>query len=111
MSAEEYKQKTIKPIQLRIINIVKNWIETSFFDFDNKLLCRLGYFIDVAMIEDGHEQLAKQLRNAINKRVRKYSQITNFLQSEKSVRRSRIMRLGTLTTPDKVRRFPPFHIE
>jgi len=89
VTLEEYKQKTIKPVQLKVINIIKSWIETSYFDFDNKFLCRLGYFIDVAMIEDNHEQLAKQLRNGINKRT------------EKTVRRSRLMRLGTFTTPDK----------
>lgn len=69
VSYEEYKQKTTKPVQLRVINIIKSWIDTSFFDLDNRLLFRLAYFIDVTMIEDGHDQLAKQLRNAINKRV------------------------------------------
>jgi enoyl reductase-like protein len=42
VSFEEYKQTTIKPVQLRIINILRSWIDSSFFDFDNKLLYRIG---------------------------------------------------------------------
>jgi hypothetical protein len=91
VSLEEYKQKTVKPIQLRVINIIKSWIDTSFFDFDQKMVYRLSYFIDSVMVEDGHEQLAKQLRNGINKRA------------SKNVRLSKGARVqNALTITDKV---------
>lgn len=84
VSFEEYKQTTIKPVQLRIINILKSWIDSSFFDFDNKLLYRIGFFIDNTITDDGYSELAKQLRNAINKRA------------SRSVRASRIVRTDTI---------------
>eukprot|EP00002_Diphylleia_rotans_P026308 TRINITY_DN5235_c0_g1_i1.p1 TRINITY_DN5235_c0_g1~~TRINITY_DN5235_c0_g1_i1.p1 ORF type:complete len:1064 (+),score=174.50 TRINITY_DN5235_c0_g1_i1:133-3324(+) len=46
VSFEEYKQNTIRPIQIRVFNVLKAWIEKSFDDFNEDLISSLFGFID-----------------------------------------------------------------
>eukprot|EP01114_Cavostelium_apophysatum_P012167 TRINITY_DN269_c0_g2_i3.p1 TRINITY_DN269_c0_g2~~TRINITY_DN269_c0_g2_i3.p1 ORF type:complete len:1067 (+),score=282.01 TRINITY_DN269_c0_g2_i3:478-3201(+) len=74
ITADEYVRKMVTPIQLRAINVMKMWMETSYFDFDAKLLNRVENFIQHRVIPDGNEKLAAMLRNAIKKLQAKRSE-------------------------------------
>eukprot|EP00004_Rigifila_ramosa_P019438 TRINITY_DN4931_c0_g1_i1.p1 TRINITY_DN4931_c0_g1~~TRINITY_DN4931_c0_g1_i1.p1 ORF type:complete len:1115 (+),score=338.09 TRINITY_DN4931_c0_g1_i1:272-3346(+) len=67
ITEEEFRAKTILPIQLRVCNVLKTWIETSFFDFDDGLTERVEQFLTARLNSDGHGPLAKQLGNSIKK--------------------------------------------
>lgn len=71
VSLEEFQLKYVKPIQVRVANVIKNWLDTSYFDIDRKLLAQVTHFVDNKLIEDGHETLSKQLKSVIFKKVLK----------------------------------------
>jgi len=69
VSLEEYKQKRITPIQLRVINVLKTWLDMAFLDFDRKLLSRVEDFAANQLANEAeHEALSKQIRSVIQKR-------------------------------------------
>lgn len=72
ISHEEYYKSTVKPIKLRVVNVMRMWIETCFFDFDDELLAKFEKFINTKLDEnqlDNYEELRRQLRNTISKQV------------------------------------------
>ncbi len=69
ISLEEYKQNYIQPIQFRVYNVLKYWIEQSFADFNDKMIENLQDFISVFRME-GPPKLADQLTAILNKNVR-----------------------------------------
>jgi len=68
VSLDEFQQKYVKPIQVRVANVIKNWVDTSYFDIDKKLLAQITRFVDNKLIEDGHETVSKQIKSAIAKK-------------------------------------------
>ena len=56
-------QKNVAPIQLRVINVMKAWIENSFFDFDAALLSRVEAFVE----QNSDNASMQLLRNTIAK--------------------------------------------
>ncbi len=59
----------IKRIQLRVCNVLKNWVVQYFDDFDHELIQTVVTFVDEHLDRDGHDSITKILRNAIVKRV------------------------------------------
>jgi len=68
MDEETWKSTQQKPIQLRSINVVKNWVEKHYSDFNEKLIAQLNSFIDVQLIQDGNKSLQETLRNTLAKK-------------------------------------------
>jgi hypothetical protein len=63
-------EKTIqKPIQLRVCNVLKNWLLSCFGDFNDKLLLQVNDFLENTLNTDGHASLAKKLADTIAKQV------------------------------------------
>jgi hypothetical protein len=69
VSESEYRSKVIAPIQLRVVNVLKTWIEMSYFDMDVKLISRIEKFAEEQLIRDGYQSLAKQIANALQRQV------------------------------------------
>jgi len=63
-----YGENQRKPIQLRVCNVLKNWVEKHFSDFTDATLQRLNQFIDSTLSRE-NVNLAKTLRNAISKQT------------------------------------------
>jgi len=63
----EFEKTIRKPIQLRVINVLKNWVELHYNDFNEKLISSLNFFVDNTLSRDGHLNLAKQLRNVMSR--------------------------------------------
>ncbi|KAJ5074064.1 ras guanine nucleotide exchange factor i-related [Anaeramoeba ignava] len=65
---EEYTTKK-KAIQLRVINVLKLWIESHFSDFNPRLIHDISLFVDNTLVKDKYISLAKHLRNAIANKI------------------------------------------
>eukprot|EP01128_Nolandella_sp_AFSM9_P001128 TRINITY_DN1123_c2_g5_i1.p1 TRINITY_DN1123_c2_g5~~TRINITY_DN1123_c2_g5_i1.p1 ORF type:complete len:664 (-),score=149.08 TRINITY_DN1123_c2_g5_i1:283-2274(-) len=66
------------PIQLRVINFLKQWIETSYFDLSPRFFRGLNEFVDEALIKDHPSQV-----NAIRKILQKKEvSAASFLSEE-----------------------------
>jgi len=77
ISVKEYAQNTVLPIQLRVINTIKIWIDTAPFDFDNILFARIKNFL-TKIGSDGHTISAKQITSLIRKPAKTIRMTTNF---------------------------------
>ncbi|KAH3743878.1 Ras guanine nucleotide exchange factor [Pelomyxa schiedti] len=69
VSVDEYIRHTVLPVQLRIINVLRQWVEISFFDISDDLVSNLRKFIETEMSE-AHPGPAKQLSNLIDKQIK-----------------------------------------
>jgi hypothetical protein len=69
VSREEYHKLFVLPVQLRIINVVKQWMESSFFDFSDALISKLRRFINDVLIADNHTGFSRQLNNLLLKQL------------------------------------------
>lgn len=65
ISADEFRRKTTLPIQLRTVNAMSRWIESSYSDFDDTVLKHLTEFIEKHLVEDGHANLSKTLSRSL----------------------------------------------
>jgi hypothetical protein len=55
------------PIQLRVCNVLRQWVDTQFFDFDKELLETLLAFIDSKLINHkSYKAFATSILNTIN---------------------------------------------
>eukprot|EP01113_Clastostelium_recurvatum_P022051 TRINITY_DN2622_c0_g1_i4.p1 TRINITY_DN2622_c0_g1~~TRINITY_DN2622_c0_g1_i4.p1 ORF type:complete len:1359 (+),score=409.19 TRINITY_DN2622_c0_g1_i4:97-4173(+) len=70
ISATEYHKKSVLPIQLRAINVMRQWVDSSFFDLSPDLIAQVMYFADEVLPEDGHVILGRQLRVVVDKRLK-----------------------------------------
>ena len=69
MSREEYYNKIVKPIQLRVFNFMRLWLDTKFSDFDHVLLNRMNSFIEQKMVSEGNDNMARQLITRITRSI------------------------------------------
>jgi len=82
---EQWKQNIVLPIQIRVYNVFRNWIDMRFSDFDYKLMKKLNNFIDLRLRNDGHTKLADALNSFIR---RKISQQAEFQEDKISLSNS-----------------------
>eukprot|EP00002_Diphylleia_rotans_P024247 TRINITY_DN4778_c0_g1_i6.p1 TRINITY_DN4778_c0_g1~~TRINITY_DN4778_c0_g1_i6.p1 ORF type:complete len:573 (-),score=101.68 TRINITY_DN4778_c0_g1_i6:183-1901(-) len=66
-----WKRQFLLPIQLRVCNFLKRWIETQYDDFTsvNGLANSLNDFVERTLVHDGLTSLAHQLKKSIAKQV------------------------------------------
>ena len=69
MSRDDYFSKIVKPIQLRVFNFMRLWLDTKFSDFDHVLLNRMNEFIEGRMVAEGNENMARQLITRITRSI------------------------------------------
>jgi son of sevenless-like protein len=67
---DKWKQETVRPIQLRVINFIKKWMTEFFSDFSDKVIGQLRKFIDVDLPRDGNDALAKTLNGTLAKQLK-----------------------------------------
>jgi len=77
INMKEYAETTLIPIQLRVINTIKLWIESSPFDFDRTLREKLAQFME-KINADGHSISAKQITSLASRPV-KAARLTNMV--------------------------------
>lgn len=68
-------------IQARVVDVVRHWVETSFFDFNDNLITKLTGFI--RLIEERHEQLGRSIRTSLQKKLDGRGSSSGFLFEEK----------------------------
>eukprot|EP01119_Soliformovum_irregulare_P016088 TRINITY_DN4627_c0_g1_i1.p1 TRINITY_DN4627_c0_g1~~TRINITY_DN4627_c0_g1_i1.p1 ORF type:complete len:1122 (-),score=370.58 TRINITY_DN4627_c0_g1_i1:3-3107(-) len=68
VSTAEYFTSTIQPIQLRVIGVLKSWIESSFEDFDYVVMRKLEGFIKTLEAEK-HDRSAAIIKHTIQRQV------------------------------------------
>jgi hypothetical protein len=68
-----------RPIQLRVFNVLRQWLEKSFYDFSDALITRLHAFIGV-MDRDGNGKLAAQLRTSLKRQLDGRARLADGLQ-------------------------------
>eukprot|EP00002_Diphylleia_rotans_P026747 TRINITY_DN534_c1_g3_i2.p1 TRINITY_DN534_c1_g3~~TRINITY_DN534_c1_g3_i2.p1 ORF type:complete len:1016 (-),score=233.74 TRINITY_DN534_c1_g3_i2:791-3838(-) len=66
ISPDEFRQNYIQPIQLRVYNVLKFWIERSFSDFNEQFLADLTEFIET-LKTDGQVLFAEKLMGLLSK--------------------------------------------
>jgi len=76
LQMSDWKQQKLLPIQLRVYNVLKLWLEHRFHDFTPPLLAKLKLFMDECMRRDGHSKLADQLQNIITRKTSSEKQKT-----------------------------------
>lgn len=69
MGEAEWKEKVVFPIQFRVVNILNQWLDSCFDDFDAFLITKLDKFIQMVLPADGHPSLAKKLSKTLAKKV------------------------------------------
>eukprot|EP00005_Dracoamoeba_jomungandri_P005656 CAMPEP_0174249828 /NCGR_PEP_ID=MMETSP0439-20130205/159_1 /TAXON_ID=0 /ORGANISM="Stereomyxa ramosa, Strain Chinc5" /LENGTH=845 /DNA_ID=CAMNT_0015329741 /DNA_START=94 /DNA_END=2628 /DNA_ORIENTATION=- len=76
MTAEEWRQTVVHPIQLRVVNVIRKWVEdfTEQELSNTRLLKRLRGFLENVLLPDGHSNLVTNLNNLL---LRKFSQRDN----------------------------------
>jgi len=70
ISITEYHKRSVLPIQLRVINVFKQWTESAFYDMNDNLLKKLIHFTDTVLMADNHIALARQLRSTIDRQLK-----------------------------------------
>eukprot|EP00003_Mantamonas_plastica_P006180 TRINITY_DN1500_c2_g1_i2.p1 TRINITY_DN1500_c2_g1~~TRINITY_DN1500_c2_g1_i2.p1 ORF type:complete len:341 (-),score=105.89 TRINITY_DN1500_c2_g1_i2:76-1098(-) len=68
MDEDEFKNGMQRPIQLRVCNVLKNWIERHFGDFNEKMISTINSFVDNTLAREGNAPLGRQLRSAITRK-------------------------------------------
>eukprot|EP01156_Anaeramoeba_ignava_P002039 Anaeramoba_ignava/a217381_69.p1 GENE.a217381_69~~a217381_69.p1 ORF type:complete len:764 (-),score=277.08 a217381_69:108-2399(-) len=63
--ADEIFRPKKRSIQLRVCNVIKNWIEKHYSDFQTKLKKEMLDFIENTIATDGHVSLSNQLKNLL----------------------------------------------
>eukprot|EP00013_Stygamoeba_regulata_P005697 CAMPEP_0177640058 /NCGR_PEP_ID=MMETSP0447-20121125/6346_1 /TAXON_ID=0 /ORGANISM="Stygamoeba regulata, Strain BSH-02190019" /LENGTH=729 /DNA_ID=CAMNT_0019142115 /DNA_START=140 /DNA_END=2329 /DNA_ORIENTATION=+ len=69
MRAAVWKKTIVVPIQLRVYNVFKLWLDIRFPDFTYELVKRLNDFMDARMRRDGHHQLADVLTSRLRRKI------------------------------------------
>ena len=64
---EEWEMMVTK-IQLRVCNVINQWLETSFEDFNSKLISRLEGFI-LTFVKKDHPPIGGKLEKTLHKKV------------------------------------------
>ena len=65
----DFLKNVQQPIRLRVCNVIKQWVERYFFDFNDSLISKLNSFLDMDVAID-MTNMAKIIRNAIEKQRR-----------------------------------------
>ena len=53
------------PIQIRVCNVLRNWVDEFYADFDRTMRCTLALFVRARLIREGHHEVARILRNSV----------------------------------------------
>jgi len=67
MSADDWRLRVVMPIQMRVTNVLKQWIKEYFHDFQRrpKLLQMLHHFVDHTLPDSGQPSLARSLSRTL----------------------------------------------
>lgn len=66
---EQWKQNVVLPIQIRVCNVIRNWLDIRFSDFEYKLMQKVFDFIDNRLRNDGHGKHANSLSAIIKRKI------------------------------------------
>eukprot|EP00002_Diphylleia_rotans_P040166 TRINITY_DN9475_c0_g2_i3.p1 TRINITY_DN9475_c0_g2~~TRINITY_DN9475_c0_g2_i3.p1 ORF type:complete len:766 (-),score=169.44 TRINITY_DN9475_c0_g2_i3:15-2312(-) len=61
VDVDEYIKKFVSPIQMRVINVMKLWMEQCYMDIDDKLLGQIDAFINKTFTADGLTPVSKHM--------------------------------------------------
>eukprot|EP00735_Rhodelphis_limneticus_P013211 TRINITY_DN677_c0_g1::TRINITY_DN677_c0_g1_i1::g.28801::m.28801 TRINITY_DN677_c0_g1::TRINITY_DN677_c0_g1_i1::g.28801 ORF type:complete len:859 (-),score=212.78,sp/Q54PQ4/GEFA_DICDI/36.55/4e-93,sp/Q54PQ4/GEFA_DICDI/47.37/8e-07,RasGEF/PF00617.14/6.1e+03,RasGEF/PF00617.14/7.7e-55,RasGEF_N/PF00618.15/1.6e-23 TRINITY_DN677_c0_g1_i1:289-2865(-) len=63
-----WKTRVQQPIQLRVVNVLKTWIQTSFHHFNAKLINKVKGFVEYSL-EPKSKEMAKMLSLTLEKKI------------------------------------------
>jgi len=66
--SQEWRNQKLLPIQWRVYNVLRIWLDLRWQDFDEALLGKLVLFMNECLRKDGHAKLADQLAGIIAKK-------------------------------------------
>jgi len=69
VSEAQWKQNVVLPIQLRVFNVLRIWMDMRFSDFDYRMLKMLNSFIDDHLRKDGHAKMAKNIAAIVKRKI------------------------------------------
>jgi hypothetical protein len=75
MPEDKFKTELQQPIRTRVCSVMKYWLDKCSWDFNEKLLSGISSFIDGPLSRDGNLSQVKQLRNSVNKLLKKKNSI------------------------------------
>ena len=85
VSPSEYRKLFILPVQLRVINVLRQWIDTSIFDFDDALIARIRAFISGELDQDAFRGFARQLGEMLTRKLEERSKAAEDERSARAI--------------------------
>ena len=76
ISDEDWKTNIVLPIQFRVSNVIRKWLDQRFPDFDYKLMRKLNDFIDTHLRRDGHHLQVDSLAGSIKRQIEKQQELS-----------------------------------
>ena len=64
---KRFKKEYLEPIQLRVLNVMKHWIESHYYDLDEKMKKKLNDFLEQLQKKKQRKNLKKWVDNLIDK--------------------------------------------
>ena len=65
----EWKRNIVLPIQVRVYNVIRLWLDMRFPDLDYQLMKKVNNFIDTRLRKDGHSKFADALNEFIKRKI------------------------------------------
>lgn len=65
---EDWERKIKTPIQLRVLNVIRDWVKNHFQDFNERLLQELMAFLD-SIEDDTMKKLATQIKANVDRKL------------------------------------------
>lgn len=53
------------PIQIRVCNVLRNWVDEFYSDFDRGMRSLLALFVRARLVREGHHEVARILRHSV----------------------------------------------
>lgn len=85
VSPSEYRKLFILPVQLRVINVMRQWIDTSIFDMDDALIERIRAFISTELDQDTFRGFSRQLGDLLTRKIEERRTAVEAEMSERAI--------------------------
>lgn len=85
VSPSEYHKLFIMPVQLRVINVLRRWIDTSIFDMDDALVERIRDFITTEIDQEAFRGFSKQLGDLLTRKLEERRTAAETEKTERAI--------------------------
>ena len=85
VSPSEYRKLFILPVQLRVINVLRQWIDTSIFDINDALVARIRTFIATELDHEAFRNFSRQLSDLLTRKLEERRTAAETEKSERAI--------------------------